>query len=337
MRQITCWIAALALVTTAACKKDDKGGSKPEGEKPKVGDTVDPATKPAGGGGGTTAPAANANGPQVKLVSAGAEPRQALRYAPQQGDKDKLDMVMNMGMEMSMGAAGSMPRVDIPPVTMAFDCEVTSSTPETFELAAAVTDVKVDPSGGAMVDMIQPEMAKFVGMKMTSQMTRRGILVSADVKLPPNVNPQMMQMMDSMKQSLSQATAPFPEEPVGVGAKWEVISNMETNGMKLSQTATFELVALDGGKGTAKISLVQTAPPQDVNAPGMPAGAKARLNHLKSTGSGEMQFDLARVVPQKSNVALKSEVSTSIDAQGQKQNVDMKMDMKMDMSATKVK
>ena len=102
MRHIT-WIAALALVSTAACKKDDKT-SKSEPAKP--GDVV--AEKPAGGGGGTAT--ADGNGPQVKLVSNGAEPRIALRYAPAQGDKDRLDMVMKMAMEMKMGGAGGMPR-----------------------------------------------------------------------------------------------------------------------------------------------------------------------------------------------------------------------------------
>jgi hypothetical protein len=331
MRHFT-WIAALAILSTAACKKDD--GSKSETAKPKTGDV----TPEAGGGGGGGAASKDGNGPTVKLVSPGAEPRTALRYAPQQGDKDRLDMVMKMGMEMKMGAAGGMPRVDIPPMTMMFDTEVTSSTADAFELSANVTDVKLDaPPGSPMADAMQPELAKIIGMKMTSRMTRRGILEKADVKMPANVNPQMLQMMDSMKQSMSQATAPFPEEPVGVGATWQVISNLEANGMKVTQTATFELVSLDGNKGTAKIKLEQTAPPQEIKPPGTPASIKTRLNHLASSGSGEMSFDLSRVVPVKSNVSMKSDISISAEGQGEKQDVSMKMDLAMDMTATKVK
>jgi hypothetical protein len=345
MRHIT-WIAALALITTASCKKDNK---KTEPEQPKPTDTTakdktgSDSTKPADGT-NPVAPSpdtttkdpvpANASAPTVTLVSAGSDPKVALRYAPTQGDKDRLDMVMNMGMEMNMGG-GSMP-MKIPPMTMVMDTEITSATADSFELSANVTSVKIDAKkGDPMGDAMGPELDKMVGMKMISKMTKRGILEKADIQMPPGINPQMMQMMDSMKQSVSQATAPFPDEPVGVGASWKVVSNLENGGMKIIQTANFELVKMDGNKGTLKIKIEQTAPPQEVKQPGMPAGFTTKLDHLATTGTGEMNFDLTRVVPASAKVTMKSDFALTAEGQGQKQQVSMKMDIAMTMKGTK--
>jgi len=325
MRHI-CWIAALALVTTAACKKDDKGGAKSQSEKPKSGDSTDPA-KPAGGGGGATTPEAT-NGPSVKLVSAGAEPRQPLRYTPQQGSKDSFEIEMRIGVD-----AGGM-KIDMPAMTMMFDFEVTSTTPDAFELAATLTETKVDAkAAGAMGEAMQAELAKLSGMKMINRMTRRGVLEKADIKLPAGFNPQMAQVMDSMKQSMQQAFAPFPEEPVGVGASWEVAGDIEASGMKLHQKAVFELASLDGTKAGLKVKLEQSAGAQDVNTPGMPAGIKTHLNTLAGGGTGEMSIDLSRAVPRSGSFAMKSDASMTVEQGAQKQTVTAKTTVDVELKA----
>jgi hypothetical protein len=341
-------IAALTVLATSGCKKDNKSGSqtqtdpkadplakdKPVDQTAKQGDGTKPADslKPDDKVVTPEAPGPQ-NGPTVTLVSAGSDPKVQLRYKPQQGDKASVDMVMTMGMELNMGGGGGgggggMPRMEMPPITMTMDTEITSSTADAFELAAEVTKVDVDAKKSPdMAGALGPIMQKMVGMKMTSRMTRRGIMEKVDVKLPADFDPQMAQMMDQFKQSMNQMTAPFPEEAVGVGAKWKVASNIDINGAHVTQTVSFELVSLDGDKGTAKVSLEQNAAAQTMTM----GGVSAKLEHMTGGGSGTMTFDLVRVMPQDAKLAMKTELA--INAQGQ--SAETKMDIDMTINSKK--
>lgn len=331
-------IAVLAVLGTAGCKKDNKSGSPTQTDpvtKDKPADPMKPAdgTKPADGlkpdDKQVVTPPADPgpqNGPTVTLVSAGSDPKVQLRYKPQQGDKTSVDMVMKMGMELSMGGGGGgMPRMDMPAITMTMDTEITSSTADAFELTADVTKIDIDKKASPdMAGALGPIMQKMVGMKMTSRMTRRGIMEKADVKLPADFDPQMAQMMDQFKQSMNQMTAPFPEEAVGAGAKWTVASNIDLNGAHVTQTVSFELVSLDGDKGTAKISLEQNAAAQTMNM----NGVSAKLEHMTGGGSGTMTFDLVRVMPQDAKLGMKTDLAITAQGQSAETKVDVDMTIK---------
>ena len=53
------------------------------------------------------------------------------------------------------------------------------------------------------------------------------------------------QLLDQMQQSFAQMGAPFPDEPIGVGARWTVNTLIAQQGMKVQQVATYELTELE--------------------------------------------------------------------------------------------
>jgi hypothetical protein len=137
------------------------------------------------------------------------------------------------------------------------------------------------------------------------------------------MDPQMKQFMEGTKQSLHQIASPLPEEAVGVGAKWETIMKLKQNGMVLNQTATNELVELKGETGKINLKIKQNAERQKITQ----GAVTVDLISLKSTGTGEMNFDLARLVPSLASVTLNSD--SQMEAGGQK--MAMKLDMTMGM------
>jgi hypothetical protein len=165
-------------------------------------------------------------------------------------------------------------------------------------------------------------------------MDRRGVVLATDLALPAGVGANTAQLMESMRQSMTQATAPFPEDAVGVGAKWSVASKVANSMMTMNQTSVFELTDLTGDRGVANVSLTQDAPPQVVHPPGAGSEITTRLESMNGSGTGKITFDLAGVVP----VAF--ELSSSLDmamtaAQGTtSQHVQMGMGMGLSLTTT---
>lgn len=172
-------------------------------------------------------------------------------------------------------------------------------------------------------------MQGVTGIHGTATVDSTGRTKSADFQTTKPLDAQMQQLMGNIKQSMSQLTAPFPEQAVGVGARWKVEMTLEQMGLPMKQVATYQLRSLRGRQGTLGISLVQMKTSATASLPNLPPGAEAKILKLDSSGQGEVKFDLAAMGPVLTTTKLKSHVETEIKAQGQTQV--MAMDMKMDM------
>ncbi len=268
-------------------------------------------------------------GPQVKLISAGDEPRKALRLHPAVGTKQSLTMTMKM--EMDMGAAtGGMPPMTMPEMKLGTDATVRSVAPNgdiTFDLLFTESGIvgDTDPSN-PMSAMMADGMATLKGSTATSTMSDRGTMISKSFKVSENAAPMVRQSFEQSKESFTQIT--LPEEAVGVGAKWEVKEKQSTQGMSVDQTSLFEITAIQGDILTLRATVNQHAANQKIENPSMP-GMKMDLTKLTSEGSGTGKVDLSKVLPIQVEMKMKSETSMSMNLGGQKQPMTMKMDMTM--------
>jgi hypothetical protein len=141
-------------------------------------------------------------------------------------------------------------------------------------------------------------------------------------------DPRLAQLLDQLQQSLGQMGAPFPEEPVGIGARWAVTSEVQQQGMKLQQVATYELTELSGDKGAARIDLKQFAPRGAVTPPGLPPNVKAEIVSLDSRGLGKLRFDLKRSVPE-GQLRTKSKIKVRTTSGGRQENTSMDLDVRI--------
>jgi hypothetical protein len=106
------------------------------------------------------------------------------------------------------------------------------------------------------------------------------------------------QMVEQVRQTLRDVAAPFPEEEVGPGARWEKLSQLASRDARVTQTEVFTLTQITATTGALDDVLAQTAPPQPLLSPGGPPGAQARIESMLASGDGKTQFDLTRLVPQ---------------------------------------
>lgn len=270
----------------------------------------------------------------VALVSAGSPPRAAIRYKVAPTFKSRLDMIMTMGMNMDMG--GMQLPMSMPAMKMSADVAVTGVAPTgdiTYSLVFA--DMTIDSAGADpnIVAAMQGALPSMKGMKGTAVVTARGVQKSVNMDMS-TVSPAFQQTMQAMSNSLDNMSLPFPEEPVGVGAKWEVKQSPSSGGMKTFQKISIELTAADGNTISLAVKTEQTAPAQPVNNPQLPAGATMSLVNLSGSGTGTMTIKLDSLVPT-SEMNAKTTTVMDMSMSGQQQRMSVDTTMKVTISPPK--
>jgi hypothetical protein len=271
----------------------------------------------------------------VKLLDAGSEPRTVLRLHPAVGDKQTMTMTMKMAMTMSAGDK-PMPAMEIPAMVMTMDVEVKDISTNgeitygmVFSDATVADDTNTMP---AIAAAMKSSLDTIRGMTGTGQLSDHGMLKGLEMKLPAGADPQMSQTMGQMKESFSSSSLPLPEEAVGPGAKWEYKTKLKSQGMTIDQTATYELVSVDGDRLTLRITITQSAAGQKIQNPTMP-GLAVDLNKMTGAGTGDSTLDLGHIMPVSATIAEDMETIMGVNVGQQKQTMDMKMNMKVSMES----
>jgi hypothetical protein len=271
--------------------------------------------------------------PIVTLLAPGAEPRKALRITVASSLRSHMDMEMAMSMAMNM-AGQEIPATAVPAIRVGADLNVTNVTPTgdvTYTMAFTGVGLAnkegVDPAVSAVIDSMGKDFASITG---TAVVTNRGINRSVKIDTSKVTNSQFGQMMDSVTNSMNGVSSPLPEEPVGVGARWEVRQTLPSGGITMFQKIEYELTAFDGKSATVKMKIDQTGPPQSMSNPNLPPGATVRVESMTGGGTGTMTVPLDGLVPT-SQVDSKTTMVMSIDAGGgpQRMTVETTVQMKI--------
>jgi len=248
-----------------------------------------------------TSPEADAGAKMtVELLDPGAEPRTTLRYKFRANHNEKMVMEMSMAVAMEMGDL-KQPETKMPASQMTMTIDAGEVSPEgdlRYDFELAEIDILSKPGDNPMmVNAMKQQLNKTKGLSGSATVTSRGFSREYEITPPPGMDAQSQQFMDQMKQSMNQISAPFPEEPVGKGGRWQVTMPVEMPAMKLTQIATYTLTEIEGDKITLEVAISQTAPPQEVSGPGMPPGTKMSLESLDSSGTGTVELKLTDLVP----------------------------------------
>ena len=237
---------------------------------------------------------AKVQGVEVKLLSAGNEPRKALRLVPKAGDKQKAEMTLQLSMGMGGGEA-----MKIPAIKLTFDVETKSVTPEgDISSELRIEDVTLDEAGGAaeMAEAMKGTLGTVKGMVIANTISDRGATKQVEVRFPPGADPGARQSMEQMKDSFLNAQVVLPEEPVGADAKWEVMQKVKTQGITIDQKVTQHLIAVEENVLTIESVIEQSAANQKVTNPAAPQ-LKMDLTKLTGSSKGQMTVDLSKILP----------------------------------------
>jgi hypothetical protein len=233
--------------------------------------------------------------PSLELLGAGQDPQEALRYAVAKPGSEKLEMSLEMSIDQ--GAAAQMRQ---PPVRIEFEVKRAApnqagDAPVTVSVKKAdvsMKDVpKDDPAMGAMAEAL----AAAKTLVIRYELTPRGMHKNVDVSLANDTKPLHAAIAMGVAQAYRATMTLLPEEPVGAGATWRVISRHQEAGSDLLQIATYELRERKGTELTLDVKTRQLAATPDVAAP--VAGMTMRLISLDSGGTAVHGINLGEASP----------------------------------------
>jgi hypothetical protein len=239
----------------------------------------------------------------VHLLDAGHPPLRKLRYAWRIDRPERLAMDLRTEVSTQLGTVEQ--KLPLPPVHITVDVDPKSVSPDgdlryTWHVTSATTSVAPgEPS--QLADGMRAEVATVARLRGTATVTARGLCTELTVDPDSVVDAGAgTEMVEQVSQQLRDLAAPFPEEEVGKGARWQKLSQIDSRDARVTQTETFTLTDVQGDRGTLDDVLAQTAPSQPLLAPGVPPHVHARMDSMLASGDARTRFDLTRLVPRTS-------------------------------------
>lgn len=284
---------------------------------------VEPNEAPAASG---TIKAGVPGQPQVKLLEAGAEPRQVFRLQAQATDVQKVKLTVRMKMGV---VAPEIPSemMTLPPMTLAATLTTKEVTPEGDALVEIVIDeagvLKEAAAPAEAVKEMEQQVAGLKGLKMTGTVTDRYFTKKIAAEIAPGTSPDKRESLEQMKEAFANTEFILPEEAIGVGAKWELKKKAKEQGINIDEVIRHEIISIEDGKLVVKSSTTQSAANQKISNPIMPA-LKVDMTKMTGTATETATFDLTKTLPIKAVVDERSEINMSLNSGGKKQAMTMK-------------
>lgn len=257
---------------------------------------VSPATQPVPPEGEGNAPA-----PVVTLLAEGQGELKPLRWQPQVGVPVRAKMTMGMDMALTIDGQ-AIPRVDLP--EFVFTMVATASEPDAsgrYLVETVYEDIELHGETEPMIRRAMMDaMAPLKGAKLTFRIDTRGVATDTNAgDLPPEILAMLggEQGVRNMTEALSQ---PMPEEPVGVGARWQVEQEIRApNAPVIKNSVVYELIRREGDTIELSMDGTQSGAPQEFDV-GVP-GAKAVLKSAEGTMRGSAYMRLNRLLPNRAS------------------------------------
>ena len=265
-------------------------------------------------------------GMSLKVLSAGAAPRQVLRMRATPGAKET--GVILAKSSMGTGGAGTpIEMMKLPAMKMTVGVLPKSVSDEgDLNYEVVIEDVDVVTEADTMPGTAEAMKASLTGMKglmITCTMTDRGISKSADAKIPPGADAETRAGIEAVKESFADSEFVLPHEAVGAGARWEVRQKVKAEGMTIDQTTIHQLISIRGDVLSVKSSSVQSAANQKISNPMVPQ-SMADLVKLTGSTTNTATINLAKLLPSQETSDEYTETTLATTVAGQKQTLTIK-------------
>lgn len=327
--------AVVADTATAAAVAPDAAAAAPDATAP-VPDAAAAAADTAG-----AAPDAAAHvDAGVRLVEAGAEPRKAMRYTTQVGAEQRANLAMTT--ELELGATGQKMPTALPKTRMTIGAKVTAVDP-TGKRHFGLTIDEADVAEGAEVGSTRAgeKLAEVIrgmkGLKGDKVASERGVSHQFTLAAPAGsegimATAALKPVVQGFERAIDQMTVPFPDEAIGVGAKWEVTQKVVEAGMTLDQTTAFEVTAVKGEVVSLRFTVTLAAPAGKLEST-FAGGLVAQVKSLTGSGDGTIEVDLGKVLPVAMKANNRIAMSLELDVPKEKRALEVEMRVALDVTS----
>ena len=149
---------------------------------------------------------------------------------------------------------------------------------------SATAIVEGDP---ALSAQMQTAVDELVGLVERRVIDATGFISDFELDSPSGLDPSILEAAAVTGQN--GVALAFPQEPVGVGAVWEVGAEVDISGLDVFQVSTYEVLSISGTVVELAVTTSQFVEPGSVmNVP----GAEATVEAWSADGSGTLTVDL---------------------------------------------
>jgi hypothetical protein len=272
-------------------------------------------------------------GVQVKLLDPGAAPRSLLRLAPNAAPQA---VVLTLSTEAIQSGASSQHVGPLHIQAVVSFAPSSTSANGTIRVPYTYGDFRLlDTSAGspAQLSAIRDAFNQFQGFGGQLTLAPNGAVISNTFSIPPTVDPTVRNLLQQLSGQADQLAVPLPSQAVGVGARWRGTTHLVVAGISVTQTYDYRLRSRDGTRLTVDVGYTQTAAPQRVTLPGVPAGTNVSVTAYHIAGSGSSVVDLSRVAAVSGHVDAQGVQKFRVSQGGQSQTINQRVLLAVDIAA----
>jgi len=253
--------------------------------------------------------------PKVRVLDAGKEPLTKLAYKPTKGATQALRV--DLDQKVTAVVQGQTAPVMSPAQALDVDLETGDVDDATGALVTVtLRKMSLKPLDGidaATLEELQKQLSGLNGYALRERVSPFGDTSDAKIQLPPTA-PKGSEMFVTTMNDVFRAMLPnLPEEPVGVGAKWQSLTREDHGGANVMQLAEYTLKERSGDKLTLGYSARQVAAGDQIKLPiAAPEGTTTQLTKFVSTTSGSLVVDTREIAPIKGRSTQETKVGIDV-------------------------
>lgn len=232
-------------------------------------------------------PSPDPNG--VEVVFAGSEPRHPLRYRIAKGDKQQVELAIDVQLDAGQ-IGGPLPTVIVNTELVAEDVHPDGS----MRVRATIASIRArDVTNSTLsAESMSEHMQLLRGMTMTGTLLPEGGIRDLHAEATAKLPPALAQQLDAVSRSFQQIALPLPHVPIGDGAAWRMKRTIEQNGMKLISVTTIVATSTSDTGFSFTSSTTLGGPDQKVTL----SGTTIDMTAIGGVGNGKGTLDLTKMV-----------------------------------------
>ena len=205
--------------------------------------------------------------PTVRVLDAGMTPRAPLRYRVAPGQIEVL--YLELARAQAMQAGDQAGQSGIPPVQLEVKMGPAEPTPQGFiRHQVKITQVRISEMAQKMSpaqrEQMEKTLAPLLQVQGWSEMDAQGRVRRGEFRGMEDVPPTLRTMLGNIRSAL--LTVPFPDEPLGPRARWEVERKVQFSGVWVDQVVTYHIEKMEKKQLQLQITARQTASPQAIGS-----------------------------------------------------------------------
>jgi len=272
----------------------------------------------------------------VTLEEAGAQPRQPLTLKIATGSVARAAMVNKLGIELTvdgralpMGVAPAT-KVVIEQRADRVDADGTTHFSVTFADVSVVATPGADP---ALARQVEAGMAQLEGLRGTGVVDAHNEVRSFSIDSGRVTDPTVASTLGSVSSQIGNLSAPFPKEPVGVGARWTVRRSATITGFTMEMTTRYTLRSRAGDRYELDITQEAVSRRGPASFPNLPPEIRATVADFTLQSKGRLSGNLTRTIPLTSSMTGTGDGTLTVTVGGEDGTMRQRMTIDTSVSA----